>query len=686
MQSESRFSQLSHSLERGAVVLIFCIGWFGYLMQTTSWLSAIPGDYSDARFNSVVLEHLFQWLRGDPVSLWNPSYFYPFKNILGFSDNHFGSGWTYAIFRAMGVEREYAYIGWFLIGSILNYAASLYVLRRFGFSLFASAVGAFVYAFGLPSLIQEAHAQLNYRFAVPLAFFSFTRYLDEKNPQYLAKTIFWIAVQFYCSIYLGVFLSYLLVAVLLAAILAKPKTFFRATAFKQKWFDWPNIGAGLLGCLSILAVVLLLLKYRSVKVLYGFGSADFETTYMLPRFSSYLLADYVEVSRWLGQQFAEPIPSSYRHEHQLFFGFGVWVLAIMGTIFAWRCRSEHLGKIASVSFALLVILTIDISGSSLYWWLLKVPGLSAVRAVSRIGMILLLPMSIMVTIMVDYFVKSSWYPIRRYRFVLLVVSIVAITYETTSYRPYHYPIQAWYDRQIRLQKLIEQPVQSGEILYLTNAANDPWGTVSEIDAMIYAQDHRVPTLNGYSGRSPPRLRPNHPCVSFESRLQSYFDFANISRESQEDYVKRVRVISPEVCSHSPGRVATKKFDHSNASAIRLSANAERLGNVVEVALTITNQSPQDLHAISKEWPLRLSWRFVPINQQGRPSEQPGWDVRKDLYFSVVSGQAHVEHLKIPLPDRRASAYMLEFSLVKEGHYWFHDAGMPVAAVHIEPDS
>ena len=685
MQSESRSSQLSYSLERGAVVLIFCIGWFGYLMQTTSWLGAIPGDYSDARFNSVVLEHLFQWLRGDPVSLWNPNYFYPFKNILGFSDNHFGSGWAYAIFRAMGAEREYAYIGWFLIGSIFNYAASLYVLRCFGFSLFASAAGAFVYAFGLPSLIQEAHAQLNYRFAVPLAFFSFTRYLGEKNPGYLAKTIFWVAVQFYCTIYLGVFLSYLLAAVLLAAILATPKSFFKASAFKQTWFDWPNIGAGLLGCLSILAVVLLLLKYRSVNVVYGFGSADFETTYMLPRLSSYLLADYVEVSRWFGQQFAEPIPPSYRHEHQLFFGFGVWVLVLMGTVLAWRYRAQQLGKIASVSFALLVILTIDISGSSLYWWILKIPGLSAVRAVSRIGMILLLPIAILVAIMVDHFVKSAWYPIRRYRLALLVFSAVAVTYETTAYRPYHYPIQAWYDRQIRLQKLIEQPLQPGEILYVTNAANDPWDTVAEIDAMIYAQDHRVPTLNGYSGRSPPRLRPNHPCVSFESRLQSYFDFANISRQAQDDYIKRVRVISPEACSHAPGVVAKKQFDRHQASAIRLSANTERVGNVVDVALEITNESAQDLHTISKDWPIRLSWRFVSLNTQSNAIEQPGWDARKDLYFSLVAGQTHLEYLKIPMPKQSELSYALEFSLVQEGHYWFHDVGMPVATVLLQPE-
>ena len=681
MQNYTRPSQVSANLERGALALIFCVGYFGYLMHTTNWLNAIPGDYSDARFNSVVLEHLFQWLRGEAVSLWSPAYFYPFTDVLGFSDNHFGSGWIYAIFRALGLEREYAYLGWFLFGNILNFSICAFVLRRLGFSLVAAAAGAFVYAFGLPALIQEAHAQLNYRFATPLAFYAFTRWVIEKSLQSLTLTIFWIAVQIYCSIYLGVFLLYLLSMTLIATLLIDAKALVRKPVSSQPCTTLVKMRCAFVILLSVAAIFLLLLKYRTISQMYGFGAADIETTYMLPRPSSYLLADRVEVSRWFGWRFAEAIPPSYRHEHQLFFGFGVWALALSGATIAWLRGSEQLGKVVCVSVALLIVLTLDISGNSLYWVLLKIPGLVAVRAVSRIGLTLLLPMAILVTLAIDYFVKSVWYPIRRYRLAFMVLSIVAITYETTYYQPYHYPLQAWRDRQIRLNQLITQSLQKGDILYVTQAASDPWDTVAETDAMIYAQDHGVPTLNGYSGRSPPRFRPNHPCISFESRLQSYFDFAQTSTADQHDYLKRVRVISPEGCSHPPAFVAKKQFDRASAGAVQLTATAEIVDRALGLNLTITNQSAEALHTISKEWPIRLSWRFVPLDARGIPREQPGWDARKDLYFSLETGQTHKEFLTIPVPDTR-QAYALELSLVQEGYYWFHEAGMPVATVRL----
>jgi hypothetical protein len=334
-----------------------------------------------------------------------------------------------------------------------------------------------------------------------------------------------------------------------------------------------------------------------------------------------------------------------------------------------------------LSFLLIVVLTIDIEGHSLYWLLYKLPGVSAIRAVSRIGLVLLLPLAIMVAIAIDYFVKSEWYPVRRYRVPLLVLAIVALTYETSHYQPYHYPLQAWRDRQERLQNLIQPSLASDTILYVTNASADPWDTVAEIDAMIYAQDHRLPTLNGYSGRTPPRFKPNHPCISFESRLQSYFDFARTDLASQADYLKRVRVISPEPCPHPPGLVATKQFDPVNASAIQLSVSAEILDKAAAVQLAILNKSVEPLHAVSKQWPLRLSWRFVPLKAQDSERQQIGWEARRDLYFSLASEQTHLEHFTIPLPANDKN-YVLEFSLVQEGHYWFHERGMPIAALKI----
>jgi len=663
------------------VVLIVCVGLFGYLMHTTSWLSAIPGDYSDARFNSVILEHLYLWFQGATATLWSPAYFYPFQHVLGFSDNHFGSGWVYALFRALGADREGAYLGWFLIGSCLNYLACLYICYRMGFSLLASAAGAFVYAFGLPALLQEAHAQLNYRFAVPFAFASFTRYLAKNDTKDLAHTVLWVAIQFYCTIYMGVFLVFLLLALLISTLLIERKAFFESSKKAQRTGLSYQLRNGALIAISAVAVMLLLGQYYRINSMYGFDSTDIETTYMLPRLSSYLLADRVEPSRWLGWWFAGDFPSAYRHEHQLFLGFGVWGLVLIAGVSVWWLRPSRFGRIVCLSFLLIVVLTLDIAGHSLYWFLFKMPGVSAIRSVSRIGLVLLLPLAMMVTIAIDYVVKSEWYPVRRYRLLLLALAIIALTYETSHYQPYHYPVRAWKERQERLQTLIQPSLTSDTILYVTNAAVDPWDTVAEIDAMIYAQDHRLPTLNGYSGRTPPRLRPNHPCISFESRLQSYFDFARIDLASQADYLRRVRVISPEVCPHPPGLVATKQFDPANASAIALSVTAEVSDKVAVVHLAISNNSVEPLHAVSKQWPIRLSWRFVPLKAQGHERQPPGWEARRDLYFSIAGKQTHLEHFNIPLPEN-AENYMLEFSLVQEGHYWFHERGMPIAALKI----
>jgi hypothetical protein len=192
---------LSNRLPQYCVLLlIFCIGFFGYVMNTTDWFKAIPGDLYDARFNSVILEHLFQWSKGEVSKLWSPAFFYPFENVLAFSDNHFGSGAIYILFRTFGQPREQAYLYWFVAGNVINFGVTYYVFRRLGFSVIAAGAGAFVYAFGLPALLKEAHAQLIYRFAIPLSFLSMYQYLQTKEPLHFAQTIFWLVIQFLCSI------------------------------------------------------------------------------------------------------------------------------------------------------------------------------------------------------------------------------------------------------------------------------------------------------------------------------------------------------------------------------------------------------------------------------------------------------------------------------------------------------
>ncbi|CAN1501038.1 hypothetical protein MCEZE4_00498 [Burkholderiaceae bacterium] len=81
-------TQLTQLVIGWAIFLTFV---YGFLMQSVDWFRATPGDLADPRFNSYLLEHVWLWLRGISPNLWSPNFYYPFTNILGFSDNFFGS-------------------------------------------------------------------------------------------------------------------------------------------------------------------------------------------------------------------------------------------------------------------------------------------------------------------------------------------------------------------------------------------------------------------------------------------------------------------------------------------------------------------------------------------------------------------------------------------------------------------
>ena len=103
--------------------LVFAgIGFFGYLMKAVDGFQSTPGDLIDARFNSVILEHLYRWLslglNGQWIDIWSPGFFYPYKDVLAFSDNHFGSGLSYILLRYLGFSREVSFSAWFTIGKL----------------------------------------------------------------------------------------------------------------------------------------------------------------------------------------------------------------------------------------------------------------------------------------------------------------------------------------------------------------------------------------------------------------------------------------------------------------------------------------------------------------------------------------------------------------------------------------
>lgn len=665
-------------LQIGFLAAIFSAGFFGYLMHTTDWLRAIPGDLFDSRFNSVILEHLFQWVKGEAPQLWSPAFFYPFENVLAFSDNHFGSGWSYILFRLAGLEREYAYLAWFIVGNVLNFWVTFYVLKRLGFSIVAAGVGAFVFTFALPALPKEAHAQLIYRFAVPLAFFAMYQFLQSKNIFVFVRVIFWLLIQFLCSIYLGVFLIYLLGIMTLVWILSKKEYLFRHWKTDQSHSKTAIGTAWILIFLLCSAIFSLLYQYQIVSLEYGFKRSVGEIKSMIPTLSSYMIADSSLLTKWIGQSFAQ-VPM--RHEHQMFFGLGLLLVVMLGFYYIYRGGvHQQLGRISAWTLFGLIVLTISINGYSIYRMLLYLPGVGSVRAVSRIVLVMLLPLGIIAAIAIDgvRLRFQAW----QTRWAMVVALVVLAIVEPMNYQPYSTGMTQWRDRQNQLKVIMPTSDLKGSIIFVTGRPDDPHIKAVELDAMIFAQDRHLPTLNGYSGNAPPGYLEPMPCLSFQNRLNRYFDLFKQTNLDSDSIAKRVVLMPLVPCSGAFLLETNKTISAALASKIRLSMAVEVIQADLLVTLSIENASDEIFSTLSNKGPIRLSWRFIKIDAKGQLKENPVWTERKDVSFVLKPGQTQLEALKIALPAQ-AGRYQLEVSMVQDGVAWFHELGMAVPKYLVE---
>lgn len=669
------FSRPLVSLE---FLIFLCVGIGGYLLPEIGFFRSIPGDLGDARFISVILEHLYRWVLGSDVGLWDPPFFYPFEHVLGFSENFLGSGLIYVLFRLSGFLRETAYDAWFCIGALLNFLAAYWTLRRLKLSALAAASGAFVFSFSLPTLLtQSIHSQLLYRFAIPFAVLGFYRALDGQRFYYLWQTFFWVAVQFYCSIYMGVFLSYLLAAATLGVLFLRDgrQKVVRAIASFQKE-PLKNQGVFvLMTFFSAMAVIWLLNRYQATAHEYGFTKSIGEISNMLPTLKSYLVSDLSRLSSWVGQ-WSGDLP--VRWEHQLFVGIGVAMIASYGAIVVLTAeRNEIFGRVALASWCLLFVATLYLNGVSIYLWLIKtIPAISAIRVVSRIILIMLFPIAILVAVGIDRIGKFRIFQGRLMKIVLVLGTALLIGSETASYKPYNQPISVWRGRIDSMKKMLPERLPDQAILYVSQSSSEPH-YLAELDGMILSQDIGVRTTNGFSGNAPPGFLPPDPCISYLNRLFAYADFYRKPRESVADMVSRVVHLAPEPCEGEPIVSSDRAITADQAKRIRIEIIAVDYPGR-RITVKVVNNSSMVFSSLSNKGPVRLSWRFVPVTAEDVPLGNPGWDTRHDWLFAIKPGEIASETFEVSFPQPFAR-YRIEVSLVQDGVSWLHDLGMPIAS-------
>jgi hypothetical protein len=523
-------------LAAGLLAVIF----FGYLMPVTGYFSAVPGDLGDNRYNAMVLEHLHRVVAGYDRGLWNPDFFYPFQGVLAFSDNLLGSAPPYVLARLLGLSREHAFDAWFVVGTLLNFASALYALRRFGLSSVAASLGACVFAFALPVPTQDNHAQLVYRFAVPLAALALWQTFERRRLAELGRVAFFAAWQFYCSPYLGLFLGYLLAALAVTLlVLRRP-------------FEWPrwrdNFASERRSTRLFLAMALLLAGtalawlaaiYLEVSRSYGFWRSLEAILDLLPRPGSYLIADHSALLGWIGRAIEVP----YRWEHQMFAGFGVLTLAAAGVTWG-RGIVSGLATTMLITLALLIALTLYVGELSLYLLLARLPGIEGMRAVTRIILVMLLPLSVLAALGAEAVWRRFGRNVASGTLVLAILAALVIV-EPLSVRTSSAPIAEWRARVDRVRGQLPPALPENAILLVRTASADPVEQIhAELDAMLLGQDLGRPVLNGYSAFAPPGYRLQ-PCASAGERLTGYARFAGSADASE--YRRRLLVVDLGAC-------------------------------------------------------------------------------------------------------------------------------------------
>ncbi len=487
-----------------------------------SSLRLMPTDPGDTRLNNYLLEHGYRWLQGT-VELWNPAIFFPVRGSFAFGDVLLGSAPIYWTLRASGFQPDTAYQLWIGVCLVLDYGVMwLWLARGLRLGAGASAGGAFLFAFGSTRIAQLNHQQLLPQFFTVLALHAATRLFEGprgevglREPDRI-QPWGWIAVGFAClalQIYAGFYLGWfalLGVGILLAWALGARRLREPLLAVIRVHWMAIVVSAALCG----LALAPLATRYREVGREFGYRQfAEIEP--MLPRLPSWL---YLGPESWLYSWQASLPPwqslltNPYRHEHAIGIGLVTLALAVWGLL--RRQPDPRLAALARLALrcwaSVFVAVTLFAPGAT-PWSLLfpVVPGASAIRAISRVSLLCLVPASLglalalralharpllvalaLACVVAEQGRRISFYDKQATR---ELVSAIAEQVRASGCAAFYYsPILAPTGVPLQLRPMRTEPV--------------PWAHPVpykyQLDAMWAQIETGVPTLNGYSGKIP----------------------------------------------------------------------------------------------------------------------------------------------------------------------------------------
>ena len=488
---------------------IFAIGiLIVYHPMIFSWFSRIQPNPADPRFIHYLLEHSFQWMlqaKGHE-SLWSPPFFYPDVHSLAYSHTLFSLAPFYWVWRWPMGDPDTAFQLWMITMSCLNYGVFYYFVRRsLKLEPLAASAAAFLFSFGSPRIADMGHLHMLPQFYGVLSLIFLVKLYERKiNPNsfdprslfYAGGFVAGIVGEFYAGFYHGWFLIFGLSVFLLIAIVNKWGRSQLIALGKSHY-----VGIVILGLAGFIVLSYLGMRYLHVAELVGYRSYE-EVAQFLPAFVSwFFMGENNWAYGWLSRSL-----SHIQNIYPMGIGFATLGMVLYGFRMGWK--TIWIRYVSGVTLALFIF-TFDFPGSWEPWRIVYhgFPGARAIRAMSRISIVLLVPLSIALAIFFQS-LKTK----KRHK--LLIACLILLILEQGRTMPS-------YDKkmvQADVDKIVERISPDCDAFLFTPVLThheyyqdaERYGVPPvfkyQIDAMWAQRKSGVPTINGFSGNTPPHWK------------------------------------------------------------------------------------------------------------------------------------------------------------------------------------
>lgn len=490
-------------------LLFFMLGMIMVIYQFFGFdLSVMPGDMGDSRFTNYLLEHGYLYLTHSVEEYWSAPFFFPEKNTISYADNLLGIVPFYALCRQW-VDRETAFQLLHIIVIALNYWGAYYAIRKLTISVYASSVGAFIFAFSLIIVFQLNHITLLPRFVAPFVIVSFYLWLQKSRNKYFYISMLLLVYQFYCAVYVAYFLFYALLIVLGIHLIKERKISVILELFNSK----KNIlYTSICGCVVLGLLAILFYPYY-LRSLDGDGYPPMiMLKYSTPRLWSYILVfNNSAVWGWSNPYVMDlfSVQSFLKPGKQLFIGILPYVFVVIAF---FKYRNDARVKFFLIALLVFFIFTLSVFDFNIYMYIIQViPGAKAIRMVSRYIVIAIFFWSIITALTLDHVLAVGG----KWKFVWIAVLPILMMIDT-SYIPTDRSIVKK-DFQKRSMTIVEKyknqkhknpTAKVFSVYFNTDSITDPKEKMNavilyQIDVMMASQVIGLPCVNGFSSKGPP---------------------------------------------------------------------------------------------------------------------------------------------------------------------------------------